>query len=172
MDKGSTIWFTGLSASGKSTLAKETVAFLEGKGFQVQLLDGDIMREEIGNLFGYTREDRIKTAKIYRSMARLLNRNGITVVVAAIAPYEEIRMANRDRIESYIEIFVNCSMEECIRRDPKGLYKKALAGKEKFVLGIDEKFEEPVQFELQINSHKESVEESMNKIKELLKGQQ
>ncbi len=144
MEQGTTIWLTGLSASGKSTLAEKLTDFLNNNGDKVQLLDGDIVRDEIGGMFGYTRDERIKAANVYRVMAKLLNENGINVVVAAISPYEEIREANRNRIQNYIEVYVNCPIEECIRRDPKGgLYNRALKGKEKHVAGIDEKFEIP-----------------------------
>jgi adenylylsulfate kinase len=169
MDKGTTIWLVGLSASGKSTLAKELVKYFENNGKKVQLIDGDTMREEIGGMFGYSRFERIKTATIYRTMAKLLNMNGINVVVAAISPYEEIREINRNKIDNYIEINVNCPIEECIKRDPKGLYKKALAGKEKYVIGIDEDYEFPKNSHIQVNTNEESIEESSMKIVSFLR---
>lgn len=164
MDKGTTIWLAGLSASGKSTLAKRLVKYLEDSGKKVQLIDGDTMREEIGGMFGYTRRERIKAANVYRTIAKLLNENGIDVIVAAIAPYEEIRRKNRERIKNYIEININCPIEECVKRDPKGLYKRALTGKEKFVVGIDEEYEFPQKSDLQINTNEESIEESLKRI--------
>lgn len=168
MDQGTTIWLTGLSASGKSTLAEKVTAYLDSNGNKVQLLDGDIVRDEIGGMFGYTRTERIKAANIYRVMAKLLNRNGINAVVAAISPYEEIRKANRERIGKYIEIYVNCPIDECIRRDPKGLYRRALQGEEKHVVGIDEKFEVPENYDIEVNTFNESIEESYLKIVQFL----
>lgn len=164
MRKGTTIWLVGLSASGKSTLAERIVEYFGNSGKPVQLIDGDIMREEIGGMFGYTREERIKAANVYRAMCKLLNNNGINVVVAAIAPYEEIRIKNRERIENYIEINVNCPIEKCIERDPKGLYKRALDGKEKYVIGIDEEYEFPENSDIEVRTSEESIEESYFKI--------
>lgn len=164
MKKGYTIWLVGLSASGKSTLAKKIIEYLKVKNIKVQLIDGDIMREEIGGMFGYSREERIKAANIYRAMAKLLNDNGIYVVVAAISPFEEIRNNNKERIQNYIEINVNCPLEECIKRDPKGLYKKALSGNEKHVIGIDEGYEEPINSHIEVNTNNETIEQSYKKI--------
>lgn len=169
MKIGTTIWLVGLSASGKSTLAEKIVKYLDDSGKKVQLIDGDIMREEIGGMFGYTREERIKAANVYRAMAKLLNNNGINVVIAAISPYEEIRRKNRERIENYIEINVNCSIEECIKRDPKGLYMRALTGKEKHVIGIDEEYEFPENSNIEVNTKEESIDESYLKIINYLK---
>lgn len=169
MGKGVTIWLTGLSASGKTTLAKGTVELLKREGKKVQLIDGDIMREEIGGMFGYTREERIKAARVYRIMAKLLNDNGVNVVVAAISPYEEIRDDNRARIENYIEVYVNCSLDRCKERDPKGLYKRAMEGKEKFVVGMDEEFEVPCNSDLELDTCFESIDESYEKIRKYLK---
>ena len=164
MEKGTTIWLLGLSASGKSTLAERVVRYLCDSGRKVQLIDGDTIREEIGGMFGYTREERIKAANVYRAMARLLNENEIDVVVAAISPYEEMRVKNRERITNYIEVNVNCPIDECIERDPKGLYKKALDGREKFVVGIDEEYEFPQNSDIVVNTMEESIEESFEKI--------
>lgn len=166
MGKGTTIWLVGLSGSGKSTLAGKIVENLSSNGKKVQLIDGDIMREEIGGMFGYTREERIKAANVYRAMAKILNQNGINVIIAAISPYEEIRKRNRERIENYIEINVNCPIEQCIERDPKGLYERALNGNEKHVIGIDEEYEFPENSDMEVRTYEESIEESLTKILE------
>ncbi|WP_097025879.1 adenylyl-sulfate kinase [Clostridium peptidivorans] len=165
MEKGFTVWFTGLSSAGKSTLANLLYIYIKEKNYKVQLLDGDIMRESLGRMFGYKREDRIKVANIYRLMCKLLNDNGIIVITAAIAPFEEIREDNRKKLGKYIEIYVNCSIEKCIERDLKGIYKKAILGQEKNVIGIDEKFEQPKNAEIVVNTDTDLVEESFNKIK-------
>lgn len=168
MEKGTTIWLVGLSGSGKSTLAEKIVEHLDCGNKKVQLIDGDVMRTEIGGMFGYTREERIKAANVYRAMAKLLNENSINVVVAAISPYEEIRKKNRDRIDKYIEININCPIEECINRDPKGLYKRSLVGEEKNVIGIDEEYEFPKNSDIEVKTNEESIDESLNKIIESL----
>lgn len=123
------------------------------------------MRENLGRMFGYKREDRIKVANIYRLMCKILNDNGIIVITAAMAPFEEIRQDNRNVLENYIEVYVNCSIEKCIERDLKGIYKKAILGQEENVIGIDEKFEEPQNADLVVYTDIESIDESFNKIK-------
>ncbi|MFW6029185.1 MAG: adenylyl-sulfate kinase [Halanaerobiales bacterium] len=168
MDKAFTIWFTGISGSGKSTLSNEIKDFLIKKGHKVQVLDGDVLRNDIGGMFGYTRNERCSAARVYRLLARLLNENGIYVIVAAIAPYKEIRRINREKLNNYIEIYVNCPLEECIRRDVKGLYKKALNGEEKNVVGIDEPFEKPSNYDIQVNTKQETISVSSNRIKRFL----
>lgn len=165
MEKGFTVWFTGLSSAGKSTLASLLYAYIEEQNYKVQLLDGDIMREGLGKIFGYKREDRIKVANIYRLICKVLNDNGIIVITAAMAPFEEIRQANRKVLENYVEVYVNCSIEKCIERDLKGIYKKAILGEEKNVIGIDEKFEEPKNADLVVCTDINSIDESFNEIK-------
>lgn len=126
------------------------------------------MRESLGRMFGYKREDRIKVANIYRLMCKILNDNGIIVITAAMAPFEEIRQDNRNVLENYIEVYVNCSIEKCIERDLKGIYKKAILGQEENVIGIDEKFEEPQNADLVVYTDIESIDESSNKIKKYI----
>ncbi|WP_176719882.1 adenylyl-sulfate kinase [Desulfuribacillus alkaliarsenatis] len=168
MNKGFTIWLTGLSGAGKSTLAIEIEKFIKEQGKPVQVLDGDIIRNEVGNLFGYTREDRQKMGRVVRTIAKLLNDNGINVIVAAIAAYEEMRVANRDKIDNYIEVYVNCSIDTCIERDVKGLYKKALRGEAKHVVGIDDVYEVPEHFDIEVKTDIETVEESGKRIKDFI----
>lgn len=168
MEQGTTIWLVGLSASGKSTLAKKIADYLNGNKKKVQLIDGDILREEMGGMFGYTREERIKVSNIYRAMAKLLNKNGINVVIAAIAPYEIIRERNRKRIEKYIEVNLNCPIDECIKRDPKGLYKRALSGQEKHVIGIDEQYEFPQNSDIEVKTNGQNIEQSFETIVKFL----
>ncbi len=160
MKVGTTIWLTGLSSSGKSTIAKKIEKHYKDLNINMQLLDGDVLRENMGNMFGYSREDRINVAKIYRTMAKLLNQNGIHVIVAAIAPYEEIRNENRKKFQNYIEIFLDCPIEECVKRDVKGLYRRAISGEEHNVIGIDEKFEYPQNSDIIINTKDLSIDET------------
>lgn len=168
MRKGYTIWLTGLSGAGKSTLAQEIHKYLSDNGKKVQILDGDIVRNEIGHLFGYSREERMKMSKVIRLISKLLNDNGIDVIVAAIAPYQEMREINRNEIENYLEIYVKCSLEVCVERDTKGLYKKALRGEVKHVVGIDDVYEIPRSSNIEVDTSVETVEQSMERIKELL----
>lgn len=168
MEKAYTIWFTGLSGSGKSTLAEKTVEFLKSHGKKVQLLDGDIVRSAIGNMFGYSKEERMKMSRINCLLANLLNEQGIWVVLAAIAPYQEMRESNRKRIKNYLEVYVNCPIEVCINRDVKGLYKKALEGDVKHVVGIDCPYEIPKSFDLEVKTDIHDIDTSVEKIKQYL----
>lgn len=168
MMEGFTIWFTGLSGAGKSTLAIKAKEYLESENFKVQLLDGDIVRNEVGHLFGYSREERMKMSKVIRFTSKLLNRNGIVTIVAAIAPYQEMREMNRKEIDCYHEVYVNCTIDECIKRDTKGLYKKALNGEIKNVIGVDDVFEIPKEYDVEVRTNEETIEESMFKIKKSL----
>lgn len=152
MDKAYTVWLTGLSGSGKTTLSKRIGNYIENTGKPVQILDGDIVREEIGQLFGYSREERIKASKVLRFLAKRLNENGIFVIVSAIAPYQEVREGNRKEIPNYLELFINCPIETCIERDVKGLYKRALRGEEKNVIGIDDVYETPITNDFEVNT--------------------
>jgi len=168
MEKGYTLYLTGFSGAGKSTLAEKTVEYLKNQGKAVQLIDGDIIRDSIGNMFGYTKEERLKASNIVRLLCKLLNDNGVITVAAVIGAYKEMRDNNREKHENYYEIYLDCSIEECIRRDVKGLYKRALNGEEKHVIGIDEPYEVPKKPSLVINTEKLGVEESMDMIKEFI----
>lgn len=164
MSNALTVWLTGISGAGKSTLAVGIQNELKSKDTPVQLLDGDIVRNEIGHLFGYSKEERMKMSKVIRFTARMLNQNGIHVIVAAIAPYHEMREANRKEINNYLEVYVNCSLEECIKRDVKGMYKKALEGKIKNVVGIDDVYEIPRNSDVTVKTDEEAEHLSIQKI--------
>lgn len=168
MNRTFTIWFTGLSGAGKSTLAIETANFLEKHGHTVQILDGDIIRKGIGNIFGYSKEERMKMSRVIRLICKILNNNGITVIVAAIAPFQEMRDINRSDIDNYIEVYVDCPIEICIKRDVKGLYRQALNGDMKHVVGIDDPFEIPKSPDVVVNTDKETIEESVKVIVDCL----
>ncbi len=167
-----TMLLTGLSGAGKTTNAKMIVTELQNRGIQVELLDGDVVRDEIGNLFGYTREERNKVSKIHRFLAKMLNRNGISVIVAAISPYEEMRESYRNEIKNYVEVYVECPIEVCIERDVKGIYQKAIRGEMKHVIGIDESFEVPQNPDIVVNTSAATTEENMIQIIEALKEKQ
>ena len=160
-----TIWLTGLSASGKTTLANEIEHYLKQRGMPVQIIDGDIVRKEIGGLFGYSREERIRLLKVYTLIANLLNNNKISVVVAAVSAYEEMREFNRRNIKNYIEIYLNCPLDMCMKRDVKGLYERCMRGEEQHVIGIDEPYETPDACDMELDTANSTIEECMHDIK-------
>ena len=164
MKKSFTMLMTGLSGAGKTTNAQLLSQELKKRGVPVQILDGDIIRKEIGNLFGYSREERNKVSKIHRFISKILNENGISVVVAAISPYEEMREAYRNEIADYLEVYIHCPIEVCIERDVKGLYQKALRGDVKHVIGVDELFEVPKAPDIMLNTSVSTKEQNVAQI--------
>lgn len=172
LEKGFVVWFTGLPGSGKTTIASHVARILRDKGYRVEVLDGDWARKTVSIDTGFTREERIKHLKRIAWIARLLARNGIIVLCSFVSPYREIRRIVREIIEEetpYMEIYINCPLEECIRRDPKGLYKKALKGEIKHFTGITDPYEPPENPDLTINTHLETIEESTRKVLNLIR---
>jgi adenylyl-sulfate kinase len=144
---GFTLWFTGLSGSGKSTIAHLVGPALDERGCIVEYLDGDTVRTHLSKGLGFTKEDRDTNIERIGWVASRLTRHGAAVIAAAISPYEEIRRKNRVLVEEfgpYIEVYVGASVEECARRDVKGLYAKAFAGEIKGFTGVDDPYEIPV----------------------------
>jgi adenylyl-sulfate kinase len=168
MSQGFTIWFTGLSGAGKTTLTNAILPQLRARGVNVEVLDGDEVRENLSKGLGFSKEDRDANIRRIGYVARLLSRNGVAVIAAAISPYREIRDEVRQGITAegadFIEIFVKAPLETLIERDVKGLYKKAIAGEIKQFTGVSDPYEEPLQPELIVESDRESVEESAAKI--------
>lgn len=167
IDKGFVIWFTGLPGSGKTTLAKGVAEKLREKGYRVEVIDGDWARKTISLGAGYTREERRIHLHRVAWVARLLARNGVIVVCSFVSPYRDVRKMIRDIIEEetpFIEVYVQCPLEECIKRDPKGLYKKALRGEIKYFTGISDPYEPPENPDIIVNTIDYSVEENINKI--------
>ncbi|MHA1688425.1 MAG: adenylyl-sulfate kinase [Promethearchaeota archaeon] len=158
--KGFTLWFTGLSGSGKSALADLIAEDLKKRGMKVERLDGDIVRQGLTSDLGFSEEDRIKNIERVTFVAKLLTRNGVAVLASFISPYNRIREYSRKEIGDYILVYVKCSLEECMKRDPKGLYKKALAGEIKQFTGIDHPFEEPDNPDIIVETDKQTIEES------------
>ncbi len=161
--KGKTIWFTGLPCSGKTTLANAL-----NKKIFAERLDGDEMRKILSKGLGFTKEDREEHLRRMAYVAGLLNRNGVNVIAAFITPYENIRREIKDIIENmggeFILVYTKCSLETCMKRDVKGMYKKALKGEIKNFTGVDDPFEEPENPDIIINTEEESVEEGVRKI--------
>ena len=167
---GFTLWFTGLPSSGKSTLADEVAKELNEKyALPVERLDGDIVRQTISKDLGFSAEDRQKNIERVTFVAKLLTRNGIAVLTSFISPNREIRNWARQEIGNFVEIYAKCSLEECIKRDPKGNYKKAMAGQIAQFTGVSASYEEPENPEIIIETDKESVEQCVKKIIDTLK---
>jgi adenylylsulfate kinase len=158
------IWLTGLSSAGKTTLGKDLLERLRAQGKNVEMLDGDVIRQHICRDLGFSRADRDENVRRIAFVADLLSRNGIIVIVSAISPYRAARDEVRHRMPDFIEVYVNAPLEVCELRDVKGLYKKARAGEIREFSGIDDVYEPPLQPEVECRTDLESVEESIEKI--------
>jgi adenylylsulfate kinase len=158
------IWLTGLSSAGKTTLGKDLLERLRAQGKNVEMLDGDVIRQQICKDLGFSRADRDENVRRIAFVADLLARNGIIVIVSAISPYRAARDEVRHRTPKFIEVYVNAPLEVCELRDVKGLYKKARAGEIREFTGIDDAYEPPLQPEVECRTDLESVEESIEKI--------
>jgi adenylylsulfate kinase len=162
--KGVTIWLTGLSGSGKTTISHAVAKDLKLFGYKVEILDGDIIRQHLSGDLGFSQQDRVTNIRRIGFVADLLTRNGVIVIVAAIAPYRNIRDEIRLQIGNFIEVFVNSPLEVCERRDPKGLYAKARAGLIQNFTGIDDPYEPPLNPEVLCRTDQESAIESSKQI--------
>lgn len=167
-DKGLVIWLTGLSGAGKTTLAHSLSKHLKAAGLRVELLDGDEVRENLSRGLGFSKEDRETNVRRIGFVARLLARNGVAVLGAAISPYQRSRDDVRSTIEAddirFVEVFVRCPLHKLVERDVKGLYAKALAGEIKHFTGVSDPYEEPLSPEIIIDSSLESIEESTSRV--------
>ncbi|HEU4929629.1 MAG TPA: adenylyl-sulfate kinase [Candidatus Krumholzibacteria bacterium] len=162
--KGFTLWFTGLPSSGKSTLARGVEAILLERGMNVEVLDGDEVRENLSKGLGFSKQDRDTNIRRIGFVAKLLSRNEVVAITAAISPYKDVRDEMRRAIGRFVEVYVQCPIDVLKERDVKGLYKKALAGEIKHFTGVDDPYEPPVKPEILIDSEKETVDESVAKI--------
>ena len=168
---GFTLWFTGLSGAGKTTIAELVRPELERRGRLVEWLDGDEVREHLSKGLGFSKEDRDTNIDRIGWVASRLTRHGAAVIVSAISPYREARQQAREMVEAngaFIEVFVDASVEECARRDVKGLYEKAFKGEIKEFTGVSDPYEAPEQPEVRIESEHEEPEESAQRIIGLL----
>src|SRR3954469_1501100 len=166
--KGFTLWFTGMSGAGKSTLSAPVVERLRALGKKVELLDGDVVRTNLSKGLSFTKEDRDINVRRIGFVANLLSRNGVVAVTAAISPYRHIRDEVRQLVTNdgagFVEVFVTCPVEVLAERDVKGLYKKALAGEIDQFTGVSDPYEAPVNPEVVVDSSKEKVADSVEKI--------
>ena len=164
-EKGFTLWFTGLSGAGKSTITGHVVDELKARGSKIEVLDGDIVRENLSKGLGFSKEDRDINIRRIAFVADVLSRNEVPVITAAISPYAEIRDEAREMMNGrFIEAYVKVSLEEAERRDVKGLYAKARAGEIKEFTGVSDPYEAPENPELVLDTENETPEESAAKI--------
>jgi adenylyl-sulfate kinase len=165
MSDGYTLWFTGLSGAGKSTIANLVEAELRNRGERIEVLDGDVVRTNLSKGLGFSKEDRDTNIRRIAFVADLLSRNGVPVITAAISPYRETRDEARELMgDRFIEIYVKASVEECARRDVKGLYEKAFSGEIKEFTGVSDPYEEPLAPELLLDTESETPEESAARV--------
>ena len=164
MHKGFTLWFTGLSGSGKSTVAEIIERRLRDAGAKVEILDGDIVRQNLSHGLGFSKEDRDTNIRRIGFVCELLSRNGVIAIVAAISPYRATRNEVRSKIENFVEVYVECPIEVVAGRDVKGLYKKAAAGEIGNFTGVSDPYERPVNPEVIVHSDRETPQESADKV--------
>lgn len=166
------IWFTGLSGSGKTTIANELEDILHSKGISTFILDGDNIRQGLNNDLGFSQEDRKENIRRIGEVAKLFVDSGIVVLVTFISPFASERKLVRDMVEKdeFIEVYVNCSLEECEKRDPKGLYQRAKNGEIKDFTGISSPYEVPENPEIILETSKYSIKECTESLYEYLKG--
>jgi adenylyl-sulfate kinase len=164
-EKGFCLWFTGRSGSGKSTITTHLVKELRRRGSKLEVLDGDVVRENLSKGLGFSKEDRDTNIRRIAFVANLLSRNGVPVITAAISPYKAIRDEARQMMgDRFIEAYVKVSLEEAERRDVKGLYAKARAGEIKEFTGVSDPYEPPEDPELLIDTESQSPEQSAQQI--------
>jgi adenylyl-sulfate kinase len=165
VDRGFTVWFTGLSGAGKSTITGKLVEIIRERRGKVEVLDGDVVRTNLSKGLGFSKEDRDINIRRIGFVCNLLTRNGVPVISAAISPYREVRDEVREMIGSdFIEVFVECPIDALVKRDVKGLYAKALRGEIKNFTGIDDPYEPPLNPEVTVHTDRETVDESTAKI--------
>lgn len=164
MHKGFTLWFTGMSGAGKSTISERVYARLKESGAKVELLDGDVVRTHLSKGLGFSKEDRDTNIRRIGFVCELLSRNGVIALVAAISPYRAVREEVRSRIDNFVEVYVHCPIEVLADRDVKGLYKKALAGEIPSFTGVSDPYEPPANPEVTVDSSREAVDDSVEKV--------
>ena len=163
--QGVTVWFTGLSGAGKSTIAEGLIALLRENDVKAELLDGDIVRTNLSKGLGFSKEDRDTNIRRIGFVSNLLTRNGVVSIVSAISPYREVRDEVRADVgDNFVEVYVEASLDELVRRDVKGLYEKALKGEIANFTGVSDPYEAPLTAEVLVNTEVETVEESLGKV--------
>ena len=173
-EKGFTLWFTGLSGAGKTTISQIVENELRDRGSRVEVLDGDVVRENLSKGLGFSKEDRDTNIRRIAFVADLLSRNGVPVITAAISPYRELRDEARELMGDrfFVEVYVATSLEECARRDVKGLYEKAFKGEIKEFTGVSDPYEPPLNPELTLDTEHDSAEEDAARVIAMLEERQ
>lgn len=162
--EGFVLWFTGLSGSGKSTIADRVAEKLRERGLKIERLDGDTVRKSLTRDLGFSERDRNENIRRVAFVAKLLSRNGVGVIASFISPYRKIRNHVREEVTNFVEVYAKCPLEICIERDPKGLYKRALNGEIENFTGISHPYEEPENPEILLETDKETVDECVDKV--------
>ena len=163
-ERGFTIWFTGLSGAGKTTIAEALAPVLRERGLKVESLDGDVVRTNLSKGLGFSKEDRDTNILRIGFVSHLLSRNGVVVLASAISPYRDVRDEVRGQIGDFVEVYVQCPLDALVKRDVKGLYEKALRGEIANFTGVSDPYEEPLNPEVVVETDKETVEESLAKV--------
>jgi adenylylsulfate kinase len=167
-DHGFVVWLTGLPGSGKTTIAQKLLHELRARNLKVEIFDGDEVRRNLSKGLGFSKEDRDTHNKRIIYVCSLLTRNGVNAIVSLISPYRSTRRYARENLPNFVEVYLKCSIRECIRRDPKGLYNKALAGEITNMTGIQDPYEEPSNPELVLDTeHNPSRGNAAKTIKKL-----
>jgi adenylylsulfate kinase len=166
---GTTVWFTGLSGAGKTTISQVVEQVLRSEGYRVERLDGDIVRQFLCKDLGFSKAERDENVRRIGFVAHLLTRNGVIVLISAISPYRDIRAEMRQNIGQFTEVYVNACLETCEKRDVKGLYRKARTGEIKNFTGITDPYEPPLNPEITCYTDYESVDESAAKVIQYVK---
>lgn len=148
------IWITGLSGSGKTTMANKVYEVIKKKYKNTVILDGDVFNEALGGDYGYSNEGRFKSAKSIAGLCRMLSDEDLIVICATMSLFHEVQKLNRDNIDKYIEVYLHTELEELIKRDPKGLYGKALSKEINNVVGIDLSYEKPINPDIKLDTNK------------------
>ena len=168
--KGFTVWFTGLSGSGKSTIAEMLYHEFQARDMKTEILDGDVVRQNLSKGLGFSKEDRDINIMRIGFVANLLTRNGVATICCPISPYKATRDANRELIGNFVEVYVHATVDEiAANRDPKGLYKKALAGEITGFTGVDDPYEVPENPEITVDTLSQTPEESLQHVMTRLK---
>jgi adenylylsulfate kinase len=162
--RGLTVWFTGLSSAGKTTLSHAVGQELLSAGYKVELLDGDALRQNLSKDLGYSKQDRDENIRRIGFVAELLSRNGVIAIVAAISPYRAMRDELKARIANFVEIYVNAPLAVCEQRDTKGLYRKAHAGEISNLTGVNDPYEPPLHPDLECRTDQETIADCVAKI--------
>jgi len=166
--RGVTVWFTGLSGAGKTTISKLVAEILQTHGLKIEILDGDVVRQNLTKGLGFSKSDRDENIRRIGFVAHLLTRNGVIVLVSAISPYRAIRGELKQRIGDFVEVFVNAPLDVCEQRDVKGLYQRARSGEIQGFTGIDDPYEFPENPDVECCTDQETIETSASKVLQTL----